>query len=242
MKLTRKKLRRLIRESLEESKYYISNPKGEVTPAFSAYEMGAYKDELAADSDPAIGALMQADNYSVKQGRELAHILADPDSELAKMGPLTPEEEVAVDVLAPQDKEGDQRHTFDIEYPVDKGTLLGAMKSKSVGILNRFGFQYVKDIFTADDDYGDFGPQFRFQAKALGCEVEDLAFVDIEEPQPQRAYNSILDIMREMKPPELPIPGDVGDFGQNSLYDLDGLKVLTTGHMGGYYTITICGQ
>ena len=94
----------------------------------------------------------------------------------------------------------------------------------------------------SDFDYSDNGPKYRFQAAALGCEVEDLAFVDAENPEAEKTYMAILDIMREMKPPELPIPGDVGDFGQNSLYDLDGLKVLATGHMGGYYTITICGH
>ena len=40
----------------------------------------------------------------------------------------------------------------------------------------------------------------------------------------------------------LPIPGDTGEFGSNSLHDLDGLRVLFTSHHGGYYTATICGK
>lgn len=241
MKLNKKQLKKLIRESIKESKYYISNPKGGVTPAFSAYEKASYKDKLAANVDPKIADLMQHDDESVRQGRELAHMLADPDSELAKLGPFTPEEEIAYDVLGPQDKEGDQRHTFDIQTPLNDPHLLLTLQSQDKNKLKKLGFTYIADLpYGPDTDYDDWGEQFRFQSKALGCEVEDLAFVDTEYSYDM--YKRVVDMIKSSGEEPIPIPGDTGYFGHNNLYDLNGVKILTTGQMGGYYTIKICGK
>jgi hypothetical protein len=79
----------------------------------------------------------------------------------------------------------------------------------------------------------------------LGCDVEDLAFVDTEESF--KTYTAIYDIMRSMDPSKrsslVNIPGDDDSFGVNTLHDLDGVQFLFTSHgMGGYYTATICGK
>ena len=119
------------------------------------------------------------------------------------------------------------------------------MKSKSKNILKYFGFRYVEEQPGPNYDYSDHGPKFRFQAAALGCEVKDLAYSDLDESFPEddnrNAYDAILEIMREMKPQELPISGDVSYFGQNKLYDLGGVRVLLSRDFG-YYTVTICGK
>ena len=73
-------------------------------------------------------------------------------------------------------------------------------------------------------------------------DVEDLAFVDTEDPESNKTLMAIYDMMRERGATEIDIPGDIGDYGENNLYDIDGLKVLLTNVMGGYYTATICGQ
>ena len=139
----------------------------------------------------------------------------------------------------------DREYTEQPESLIDKDSLLAAMMRKSKSILKYFGFRYVEEQPGPDYDYSDHGPKFRFQAAALGCRVEDLAYSDLDESFPEddsrNSYYAILEIMREMKPQELPIPGDVGDFGQNNLYDLGGVRVLATGDFG-YYTITICGK
>jgi hypothetical protein len=116
------------------------------------------------------------------------------------------------------------------------------MKSRSKAALRYFGFMYIEDIphLVPETDYEDHGDTFRFQAQVLGCDIEDLAFVDSEEGYKTQLV--IYDMIRAMKPTEIPIPDDDGYHGNNKLYDLGGFKVLLTGHMGGYYTITICGK
>jgi len=242
MKLTRKTLRKLILETLQETKRYIGSPGGGVVPADRAYQRAEEKDMYAADVHPKIGTLMGTGIEGKKQGRHLAAAIAPPDSQYAKFGELTPEEETAIDHMGFERATEESFPETGVEQLIDKGALWGAMKSKSDGILSHFNFRYVDDIgFPPESDYEDNGDMFRFQARALGCEVKDLAFVDTEDPEANQTLMAIYDMMRERGATEIPIPGDVGNYGQNSLYDVDGLKVLLTGHWGGYYTATICG-
>ncbi len=273
MRLTRQRLRRLIIESINEAKYYIGDDKGNVNSAIKAFHGGYTKDAmLKSITRPdrsgknheralkAIALIKSKDLATRAQGRELARNLIDfgmldddilqdlKDSlEFTSDGTfeLTDLEKTAVDYMPDDKVELDRYRTEQSEILVDKDALLNAMKSKSKNILKYFGFKYVEEQPGPRYDYSDHGPKFRFQAAALGCRVEDLAYSDLDESFPEddnrNAYNAILEIMREMKPQELPIPGDVGDFGENNLYDLGGIRVLLTGDFG-YYTITICGQ
>ena len=116
-------------------------------------------------------------------------------------------------------------------------------KSSVVG----FGFDYVEDIIDAvsENEYETYRTMLRFHAKALGCEVEDLAYVDSEEKDyglSQQTYQAIIAMLRERKPQGVDVPGnEEGNFGYNQMYDLDGLKLLYTNNHG-YETFTICGQ
>ena len=249
MKLTRRQLRRLIREAINETKRYISSPDGNrLTPADRAFRSAEEKDMHAARVHPKIAKLVQGlDIESRVQGRELAHTIADEDSPLAQFGELTPEEETAIDYMGHARSIEQDPLGKGLDYPIDKEALYGAMKSRSKGVLKRLGFKYVEDLDISPKDYDDyFDDQFRFQAQALCCDVDDLAFVETNlGDQPDKTYEAVLDINKSrFKLPESmrTIPGDTGEFGSNSLHDLDGLLVLFTDHMSGYYTATICGK
>jgi len=133
---------------------------------------------------------------------------------------------------------------------IDKKALYGAMKSRSEGVLKHFGFKYIEDIphldpVTGEAGYKDVHEMLSFEAKCLGCGVYDLAFVDTQDSN--KTYHAILDIMREMprsKKRLVPIEQEIrkGSFGVHETYDLDGLRVVFSAHMGGYYTATICGK
>ena len=243
MKLTRQRLRQLIIETLQETKRYIGSPEGGVTPADTAYQNAIWKDEYAADVHPKIADLMKTGVEGRKQGRQLASALASPHSQYAREGELTPEEETALDHLDFDRAMEQSMPRADTEYLIDKGALWGAMKGKSERILDHFGFSYPEKHIGPDFDYSDLGPQFRFQAAALGCEVKDLAFIDIfEDPSAEKTLYAIYDIIREAEATSEEIPGDQGDFGENYLYNVGGLKILLTNHMGGHVTATICGR
>jgi hypothetical protein len=233
MKITRRQLRKLIAEAIDESRRYIDNPDGGLTRADRAYQSADQKDTYAASLHPKLPVFIKSPDIETRaQGRELADSIVDIDR-------LTPEEETAIDHMGYQRAfEADKG----LEQVIDKEALYGAMKSRSKAALRYFGFMYIEDIphLVPETDYEDHGDTFRFQAQVLGCDIEDLAFVDSEEGYKTQLV--IYDMIRAMKPTEIPIPDDDGYHGNNKLYDLGGFKVLLTGHMGGYYTITICGK
>ena len=246
MKITKRQLIRLIKESIQETKRYIGSPDGGVTPADRAFQRAEEKDMYAAGVHPKIRGLIMGDEVeNRKQGRELARAIAPPDSQYAEFGELTPEEETAIDHMGFNKASEESFPEEGVEQLVDPGDLLGAMKSKSEGILSRYGFDYVEDVINPEKDYSGFGPFFRFQAAALGCEVNDLAYIDNDERaivrRNQKTYQAIVSMLREKKPQGMSIPGDIGDFGYNLMYDLGGVKFLYTDHHG-YETFTICGQ
>ena len=236
MKLTRRLLRKLIIEAIideADTKRYISSPDDDVIPADLAALTAQGKDLLAADVHPSIATLVQSDDIESRaQGRMLADTLEDVPE-------LTPGEATAIDILG---YEKSFEEDEGLETVIDKEALYGAMKSRSKVALRYFGFMYIEDIphLVPETDYEDHGDTFRFQAQVLGCNIEDMAFVDSEESYKTQLV--IYDMIRAMKPTEIPIPDDDGYYGSNRLYDLGGFKVLCTGHMGGYYTITICGK
>ena len=282
MKITVKKLRQIIREAINEAKYYIGDDKGNVQSAIGAFHGGYTKDAVlgniarplrSSESNTramkAVKMMRSKDLEARNQGRELARTIVDfgmvDDDILQDLKDslkftsdgsleLTDIEKTAYDHM-PYDKvELDRKDTEQPQALVDKGALFGAMKSKSDGILTRFGFKYVDDIdfdFSqhggqlldryAQEERQEFLAKFRFQARILGCEVKDLAFVDNEDLTAEKTLIAIYDMMREMNATELDISEDVGDFGENNLYDLNGVKLLLTGY-GGYSTVTICGQ
>ena len=182
-----------------------------------------------------------------RQGRELASAIAPPDSQYAQFGELTPEEETAIDHMGFDKASAESFPEEGVQQLVDPGDLLGAMKSKSESILSRLGFDYVEDVIdsVSENDYQTFGPMFRFQAAALGCEVKDLAYID-SDVRPgslsQHCYQTINKMVSEIEDQGMVVPGEEeGDFGYNKIYDLDGAKLLYTDHRG-YETFTICGQ
>jgi hypothetical protein len=242
MKLTRRLLRKLIIEAIideADTKRYISSPDGDVTPADLAVITAQGKDLIAADVHPSIATLVQSDDIESRaQGRVLADTLED-------IPELTPGEATAIDQIGYKKAFEKDRG---LEHPIDKELLYSAMKSKSKSLLKHFGFMYIEDaphLTPGTDEWEDMGGMFLFQAKTLGCDVEDLAFVDTEESF--KTYTAIYDIMRSMDPSKrsslVNIPGDDDSFGVNTLHDLDGVQFLFTSHgMGGYYTATICGK
>ena len=97
MKLTRKRLRRLIIEAINEAKYYIGDDKGNVDSAIDAFHRGYTKDTITKDiarvrdgKDPNEKAIIAVDMMKSKdplirqQGQEFAYTLIefgmlDPD-------------------------------------------------------------------------------------------------------------------------------------------------------------------
>lgn len=97
------------------------------------------------------------------------------------------------------------------------------------------GFIYVQEYPGPDFDYSDQIDKFLFQAQVLGCEVEDLAYVDNEEEQSEEILMRIHSMVSNKE------PISVYRNGLDKLYELGGLKVLLSGY-GGYNTATICGK
>jgi hypothetical protein len=243
MKITRRQLRKLIIEGLiNETKRYISNPDGSLTPADDAYASAAKKDMHTANVHPNIAKLVQSSNIPSRvQGRELADAIEDIDR-------LTPEEETAIDHMGHARATQQDPIGTGLEYQIDKEALYGAMKSKSKSILKRFGFSYVKDVPHLDpkNDYGDYGDMFRFQAQVLGCNVEDLAWVQnstVMNENSNKTYEMLIDMSKQMGS-NIPILGDdPGYYGlHNELKDIGGLRVLFDDDGYGYKTATICGK
>ena len=131
MKITRRQLRKLIIEAIDESRRYISNPDGRLTPADRAFRGAEEKDMHAANVHPKIATLVKSiDIPSRVQGRELADAVGDIDR-------LTPEEETAIDHMGhARAIEADRG----FEQVIDKEALYGAMKSRSKAALRYFGF------------------------------------------------------------------------------------------------------
>ena len=125
--------------------------------------------------------------------------------------------------------------------------LLNVMKNKDRVALDSFGFDYVKDALGGpEDDYRGYGAMLSFQAAALGCLVEDLAYIESTTFPGDRATETwyhLEEMVERMDPNPVPVPTNNNDFGYNQLYNLNGLKILRTDHyLDGYFTYTICGQ
>lgn len=123
------------------------------------------------------------------------------------------------------------------------------------------GFKYVKEEPGPEFDYSDLGPTFRFQAKHLGCQVNDLAFVtnndpgdpgiEGEETQSETIFKQINGMINSMSAKNavvsFPLAIDEEDDdeseveGEHTLYELAGLKVLLSVYYNNM-TATICGK
>jgi len=270
MKITRRLLVRLIKEAINEAKYYIGDDKGNVESAIDAYHSGLTKDAILKSisrpgideeanrrAQKAVDFMQSPDLATREQGRELARNLIDfgmLDDQILKdlqhnlkysfvdNLEMTDIEKTAVDHMPFDDKVAiDREGTEQPEILIDKDFLFDAMMRKSDGILSYFGFTFVSDM-DSSYDYSDIGPRFRYQAEVLGCDVEDLAFVDNEVPKGEKTLSAIYDIISRPIGKVLRIPGDDGSFGENDLFDINGLRILSTRHFKNYNTITICGQ
>ena len=89
MKITRKQLRRLIAEALDEGKRIIVDPEGEAFVASDAYQTGAAKD--AQTTHPKLTTLRQSGLAGQRQARQLA-------VDLDMQPELTAAEETAVEM------------------------------------------------------------------------------------------------------------------------------------------------
>ena len=123
-----------------------------------------------------------------------------------------------------------------------------AMRNREKANLDAYGFDYSVEVIDPAGDYQDFGPMLRFQAQALGCRLEDLAYVGQEGynagDQPgERGYGTYNKIAKTILDNNLYgrlVPGDRGDFGYNEIFNVNGVKILYNNNHG-YKTFTICG-
>ena len=121
--------------------------------------------------------------------------------------------------------------------------------------VDAFGFDYYKDVFNRSSDYEGMGPIYRFQAKVLGCEVDDLAYIEVGANMPgDRGYDTYYDmgkILKKLGIQPVPITGLPNNYGYNQLYTIpkdpkngleEDLKILHTDfYLDGYTTYTVCG-
>ena len=117
--------------------------------------------------------------------------------------------------------------------------------------LDMMGFDYYKDVFNRGPDYEGMGPIYRFQAGVLGCEVDDLAYIEGGSTMPgDRGHGTFVDMgnmLQKMKIKPVAITGQPDSYGYNQLYTipiegLGDLKILHTDfYLDGYFTYTICG-
>ena len=119
--------------------------------------------------------------------------------------------------------------------------------------VDAFGFDYYKDVF--DQKHLDFmDPIYRFQAKVLGCQVDDLAYIEVGANMPgDRGYDTYYDLgkmLEKMGIQPVPITGLPNNYGYNKLYTIpkdeygleEDLKILHTDfYREGYTTYTVCG-
>ena len=123
-----------------------------------------------------------------------------------------------------------------------------AMRNREKTNLDAYGFDYSVEVIDPAGDYQDFGPMLRFHAQALGCQIEDLAYVGEEGfnagDQPgERGYGIYNKIAKTILDNNLYgrlIPGDQGDFGYNEIFYVNGVKILYNNNHG-YKTFSICG-
>ena len=120
--------------------------------------------------------------------------------------------------------------------------------------VDAFGFDYYKDVF--DQKHLEvMGPIYRFQAGVLGCQVDDLAYIEVGGNMPgDRGFDTYYNMgkmLKKMKIQPVPIAGLPNNYGYNQLYTIpkdpknglaEDLKILHTDfYLDGYTTYTVCG-
>ena len=123
-----------------------------------------------------------------------------------------------------------------------------AMRNRERENLDAYGFDYYVEVIDPAGDYQDFGPMIRFHAEALGCQIEDLAYVGEEGynagDQPGErghgTYDKIINTILNNRIRGSDIPGDQGHFGYNQMYNVRGINMIYNNNYG-YKTFTICG-
>lgn len=240
MKLTRQRLRRLIINLINEnSKRYIVNKAGEVTPADDAFQRALEKDKAALGFHSEIDRMIKSTSPSERrQARELAHSLAPPKSTLAKLGDLTDEEEIAIDQIgAAKSKEQSQ-----VSIQFNDQALMNALKSKSVNLLKNFGFEYYKNSIDPHNNYQGHGDYFRLEAKTLGCKISNLMWIsDLPELGHYKTFEAIKRLLEKTGAADKPnwVFNNIDPF-RYKLYNLEGVKILHS-IIPGFETFIICG-
>ena len=120
--------------------------------------------------------------------------------------------------------------------------------------LDMMGFDYYKDVFNKKH-LEAMGPIYRFQASVLGCQVDQLAYIEGGAAKPgdrgHGVFQGLDRMLEKMRIQPVPYTGLPDDYGYNQLYTIpikiaDGLKIdLKILHTDfgkeGYKTYTICG-
>ena len=235
MKLTRRQLKKIIAEAINEGRFIIVDPKDKATRGLDALKTGQEKDKQALGVDDNLDDFLRSKDPKIrKQGRELAMSMGFQDE-------LTPAEEIAVDQLS---------YRLDYDSPLEssiytQNQLYNAISGRHAPSLKKIGFRYIRDIgYNPEADYDDFGPMFRFQAKVLDTNVDNLAFMDNDWDDYslfRHIHEVLMSAVKKGEAVKQNISNDTGSFGQNALYNWDGTLILITSHMGGYSTLTIAG-
>ena len=217
MELSKRQLRKLIREAMYDLRTLPPKAQGIPTSMIGISDQSR-KEKLAAIS--------QSPDGGYRQAAELIDALGGTPAVIGMEGGY----EGAL-------KKGEHMKDQD---------LLNAMKGKDKIELDSLGFDYVKDALGGpENDYMGYGDMLSFQAAALGCELEDLAYIESSTFPGDRATKTFYHLKKMVDRMDLnpvPVPTNNNDFGYNQLYNLGGLKILHTDHyLDGYFTYTICG-
>ena len=82
--------------------------------------------------------------------------------------------------------------------------------------------RHYKDVFNRSADYEGMGPIYRFQAKVLGCQVDDLAYIEVGANMPGDrgfdTYYDMGDMLKKMGIQPVPITGLPNNYGYNHTY------------------------
>jgi len=190
MKITRRQLRKIISEAMHEGKRIIVDPKGVATPASDAYMSGITKDTAVSALNPKLDSLMQQDNSLRQMARNLAMDMSLEDESL-RPDPMTPAEELAVDVLG---KEKSGLPDDDVESMPDGQMVFNAIKNKSINILKFLNADFND---TALAQYPGLAHMFDEEASLLGCHNNDTA--EFSREKKDAAYTSITEFLYDKK-------------------------------------------
>jgi len=216
MKITRKRLKQLIKEALEPSVQDKIRDMSKFEIETAIEELENYKEKpmtrrsflFGAIGLGMIGALFGRSFLQDKSNR--AELLAQlKTTQLGVTG------------------------DFGAGTVIDKSDLFNSMASKSPKIFSKYGFYSADDFvdFNSEEDVAEYVPKIREHARVLGCNFKDVAYIDLETLPGDLGHGTYYAIIQIMTRLNMQGKGQKVRFNYEpgvkaELYDTGSFKIL----------------